>query len=266
MTVPTTDKTTFRSLAHDGKEEKIALSGPLYRLQRSLSLRCSWLLSRVAPSVQPNTVSRLNVGLALAIILSAAFTPSAPYALFALQLAALFATAVLDKIDGELARTKRLFTQAGVYYDIVYHFLYLFGFYVSVSAFVAAVSGTPAVMAIGTGWAVVMMLYGMLGKIKHHVRYKVLLEGHGAVVADPVVPKKKPVPRWQRRLGYLFFMPYEWTWLLHALFGAGAYAWPALALPVWSAYAGAISAVTLQRLLLDYPRRRLFRAEDFTRS
>ena len=39
-----------------------------------------------------------------------------------IQLVVFLFTSILDKVDGEIARVKKYFTQSGVYYDILFHF------------------------------------------------------------------------------------------------------------------------------------------------
>ena len=210
----------FKVKAQAGKEDKIKTSSIMYRLQRFVSIRISWFLIKIFPGIKANHISLFNVCLLLAIFLMSFFAMKIGlfWTIF-IQMILLNLTSILDKTDGEVARHQDHFTQRGVYYDLVYHFFYAFVFYFVVGFYFFVITKSIFMLLPTIFLAIIATNHKMLGKLRHHVGYKVLLERHGQVLKDfvPVRIKPKRKARPLRILNYLIFMMYDWTWTLYFL-------------------------------------------------
>jgi len=122
----------FKLVAHRGKEEKIKTSSWLYRFERNLSAYLSWGLIKFFPNILPNHISVANIFIIFIVLVTNIFVhESNAQTIIFWQIFILFLTSIIDKVDGEVARLKKHFTQAGIFYDRAYHFFYPFGFLVS---------------------------------------------------------------------------------------------------------------------------------------
>ncbi len=206
--------TDYKLKSQGVKLEKIKNSGFLYRLQRGISLLISWFLIKLFPNVSANTVSVINIILVLLIFLLS-FVKEINYLLLAiLQLFLLFFSSILDKIDGEVARFREYFTQKGIYYDLIYHFFYPFVLYFSVGFYFYKYNQSLYFILFVFLSSLVAVCYKMLGKLKHHILYKIKLENHELLINDFVVirTQKRKKTAIERAIFYFFTTMYDWVW------------------------------------------------------
>lgn len=209
--------TDFKNKVHAGKEEKIKSSSFIYRWQRSFSVFLSWLLIRIWPNILPNYISSFNVVLLWLIFwLSFIMSSKVVLAIVFVQLLLLGFTSVLDKMDGEIARYQNYFTQSGLYFDLIYHFSYAFIFYIVLGYYFFATSGILAILWLSIFAGLLSAIYHMLGKIRHHIKYKIALEQHGKDIRDKILENKNLTKfRIVRLLDYAVFLIYDWVWVFY---------------------------------------------------
>lgn len=254
----------FKNKVHAGKEEKIKNSSFIYRWQRFFSVFLSWLLIKIWPNILPNYISTFNVIL-LWLIFWLSFMMSTKNALVIVfvQLLLLGFTSVLDKIDGEIARYQNYFTQAGLYFDLIYHFSYAFIFYIILAYYFFISSGILLILWLSIFAGLLSAIYHMLGKIRHHIKYKITLEQHNQDIKDKI-PESRSLSKSKiiRLLDYAVFLIYDWVWVFYIV---------CLLISVFHFNLGQIIfsvhlLVTILRLLWEllwlYPRYKLFKNFD----
>ncbi|MBT6691331.1 CDP-alcohol phosphatidyltransferase family protein [Candidatus Parcubacteria bacterium] len=255
----------FRTKAQAGKEGKIKSSSIMYRWQRYLSIRISWLLIKVFPKIRANHVSLFNILFLLAIFLFSFFALKVGVIMTVfIQLILLNFTSVLDKIDGEIARHQEYFTQRGVYYDLVYHFFYTFVFYFVVGFYFFLNTANIFIWLPTLFLAIIATNHKMLGKLRHHVGYKVLLEHHGQIIKDFVPERVKPKrkARLWRVLGYLIFMMYDWTWTFYFLLIVLSYFHFSLAAFLFFVHVIVSIIMFLYQILSSFPKKGLYTRDE----
>ncbi|PLX26226.1 hypothetical protein C0580_00330 [Candidatus Parcubacteria bacterium] len=260
------DFKSFREKSQAGKEAKISSSGFMYRWQRGLSIKISWLLIKIFPGIRANHVSVFNIILTLSIFLLSFWAwDFGPFYMVLIQLILLNFTSVLDKVDGEIARYKETFTQQGVYYDLTYHFFYPFVFYFVVGYFWFLETIEVPLLLAAIFVAILSVNSKMLGKLRHHVKYKVNLESHGKIVqgllAEKKSKKKKPVL--SRLINYSVFLIYDWTWFLYLILILMSLFNFYLALLIYILHLIVSMILILKQILIDHPDRGLYTKDDF---
>lgn len=252
----------FKERVQGVKQDKIVHGSFINQFGRFLSVRISWMLIQWVPFVRPNAVSVTNIVLILLVLIGPFFVGALPpYVVVVVQVLLLFCSSVLDKVDGELARAQSYFTQRGIYYDLLYHFLYTFSCYAFLGFFFGSLLPGAYLWYVAAITAFAVTVYKMFGKVRHHVRYKVLLEGHGSVIQDPVPPSSDD-RSWFRFVEYFFYSPYEWTFLLFVLLVVLLPIIPVVVVWVYLVFTFIVLLLTLYRLLVWYPRHALFGEDD----
>jgi hypothetical protein len=255
----------FRTKSQAGKESKIKTSSIMYRWQRHLSVRISWLLIKRFPKIKANHVSLFNVLLLLAIFLFTFFALKIGiFWTIVIQMILLNFTSVLDKVDGEIARYQNYFTQRGVYYDLVYHFFYTFVFYFVVGFYFFLITTSIFILLPTLFLAIVATNHKMLGKLRHHVGYKVLLEKHSEVIRDFVLTrvKSKRKARPIRVLNYLIFMMYDWTWTFYFLLIILSNFYFSAAVFIFFIHVIASIIMFLYQTLFSFPKKSLYTRDE----
>lgn len=123
---------------------------PWYVFSRRISIRITWLLLHTG--VRANQVTLLSLTLTLAAALLLAM-PSAAVALGGAG--ALVAHYFLDKVDGEIARFRKVYSLAGVYMDELSHTFAYAGTFAGVGLHLARRAQTPAAALEVLGTAMV---------------------------------------------------------------------------------------------------------------
>lgn len=254
----------FKAKVQAGKEDKIKNSSFIYRWQRGWSVFLSWLLVKIWPQILPNYLSIFNVILLWSLFLAVLFLPIEilPWLVLG-QLFLLGFTSVLDKMDGEIARYKDYFTQTGLYFDLVYHFSYAFIFYLTLGYYFAYLSGSLGILWLSIFVGLLSAIYHMLGKIRHHIKYKITLEGHNQVIKDWLAPNKNGIaPKFSRRIDYVVLFIYDWVWLIYILFWLLSIFNLLLAEELFLLHLLFTAGRLLYELLWAYPRYHLFKQPD----
>ena len=206
----------IKSRALGVKMNKIKSSSLFYKFQRSLSVRVSIFLSDFVLFIKPNHISVLAVVLViLTLVLSLGSNYYNPYVIIIIQLILLFISSILDKVDGELARIQNNFSQKGIYLDILYHLYYVLVFYLVTGFFFFYIFEHEFYLIFSILLAVLMVSYKLTGKIRHHIRFKIILEDHKNDIIDFGRINFKKQPRPVRWFNYLIFMTYDWVWLFY---------------------------------------------------
>lgn len=253
----------FKSTVQAGKESKIESSGFIYKAQRNLSAAISWLLIKMFPRIQANHVSVFNILLIwFVFIFSFWVADLGQLAVVIVQLILLNISSLVDKIDGEIARYRQRYTQAGIYYDMTYHFFYVFVFYFVIGYFFFFVSANIYILLFSIWLAILMTYHRMLGKLRHHIKFKIQLEAHQNIISDWISEPSKIKSALVQRAYYLFFLIYDLTWVWF-LFLAILSIWqPSLAYNIYIAHIMIALIWVIKIILLDHPRRGLYRGKD----
>ena len=253
----------FKQQSQAGKGDKIRSAGLVYRLQRRLSVRLSWLIAKWLPGFRPNQLSAMNVVLVVLTVLLSLRQPVV--ASFAVgQLILLWFSSVLDKMDGELARFRHHFSQAGIYYDLLYHFLYPLAFYVIVGLYFSGLFGSPVLAILSFAVGMLASLYKMIGKLRHHIRFKIKLENHASAIADyrPINQNLPNLSFSQKVVEQTTLMIYGAVWVWYVALVIFSTIDALLAGTLFFLHLLVTFVVLLWRLLWTIPRYRLFtRAE-----
>lgn len=251
----------FKNKVQAGKENKIKTSSFIYRWQRKISVFLSWLLIKIWPNILPNHVSIFNVILLWLLLISIPFWPVRSNSLLIfIELILLSLTSILDKVDGEIARYKNYFTQSGLYFDLLYHFSYAFIFYIVFGYYFSILTNVFAIFWVSVITGLFSAIYHMLGKLRHHIEYKIKLEGHTEVIKDiiDVSNFKRNKPKLNQLFDYAIFLIYDWVWFIYFLFSVIAIF--NLYLAKWLFIIHLLFTILrcLYELLWIYPKRRLF--------
>ena len=141
---PVPDIATLRAICHTGKVSKD--SRFWYVMSRRISIYMTWLLLHT--QVRPNQVTLATVALAfLGVCLLAARAPG--IALWgAIALVAHF---FLDKVDGDIARFRKIYSLAGVYLDYFGHSIVYGGIFAGLGLHLArhAQSADASIVVLG---------------------------------------------------------------------------------------------------------------------
>ncbi len=257
----------FKLQSQGVKEAKIQVSGFMYRFQRSVSLFISWGLVRAFPNIVPNYVSALNILLILFILVfSIAALFIHPFVVICIQFILMVVSSVLDKVDGELARVRKFFTQRGIYYDLVYHFLYTFTFYFCTGFFFSGILGSVPIMIFSVTLALLGTCYKMAGKLRHHVRFKIILENHENEVLDAgrvTVSSKNFI---QKAVHYSIFMIYDWAWIWYVTLVLISWIVPLEALFIYFMHTVVACLIIIYELIFKYPKESLYLQEELTKN
>jgi phosphatidylglycerophosphate synthase len=191
-----------------------------------------------------------------------------PLPIFLVQLLLLWFSSVLDKIDGELARYQSHFSQTGIFYDLVYHFFYPVAFYLSAGWYFYIVLNRPAIFMGAVILAVIAAVYKMAGKIRHHVRYKIILESHQDVLADYLAPASKiETSRFSVWLEKVIrqgvMMIYGSVWATYLFIAVLSYFYLSAAAALYLFHSALSLLVISKKLFIDFPRQSLFSRDDF---
>lgn len=244
------DFVTFRKTAHATKEEALRTER-LYVFHRALSVRLSWILLKVAPSVRPNQLTVCNVLLVLfgapvlSFFLLRVPLPLLP-PLFLCALAGLYLSLIIDKMDGEVARVRMLHTLRGQYFDAVYHFAYPSAFFLIIASFFWSLLGSVPLLLLTGIAAVLVSFYHASKYVKRWV------------IKDSSVPTsvERPRPAFPARLAvYLSVMVYDLTLLFYAV--AALLVWAGVPGFAFLLYVGHITLtviVTTRLVLAVFPR------------
>lgn len=249
------------------KEEKIRVSGLMYRLHRRISVVLSWFLVSLFPRLSPNVVSGANVLLVWIILLITLGADSENAGtILIIQLLLLNFTAIMDKIDGEIARWQENFSQRGIYFDIAYHFFYPFVFYFSVGYYFYLFFPSRALLILAAFLGILATNFRMFGKIRHHIRYKILLEHHENQIRDFIIKAPKTGKRKNRLISawnYFFFFIYDWAWTFYFILTLFSFAYPELALRIYLVHGAALIFMYSFHIMHLIPQRRLYAKEEF---
>ena len=142
---PVPDIATLRAICHTGKVSQD--SRFWYVLSRRFSIYITWLALHT--EVRPNQVTAATVLLALAGIGMLAASPPAVALAGALALMMHF---FLDKVDGDIARFRKVFSLSGVYLDYLGHSLVYGGIFAGLGLHLAwhAQSADAIIAVLGT--------------------------------------------------------------------------------------------------------------------
>jgi len=145
---PVPDLGTLRSICQGEKVRQDRR--PWYVLSRRVSIGITWLLLHTGVTANQVTLVSLALTLAAALLLA---MPSAAVALGGAG--ALVAHYFLDKVDGEIARFRRVYSLAGVFMDELSHTFAYAGTFAGVGFHLAWRAQTPAATIEVLGFAMV---------------------------------------------------------------------------------------------------------------
>jgi hypothetical protein len=254
----------YRERVHQTKAARMG-TDLIYRVERTISVHISYLLLQLFPRLSPNYISIINVLLVWAVF-SLNFTKGLAdiWLLSLIQLGLLKVAAIGDKVDGEIARHQNHFTQKGIYYDLTFHFFYSFVFVVSVGYSFAIALASSALLLWVVAAGFLMAYYRILGKLRHHIQYKIKLEAHQNNIQD-FVAKAVVAPSersWLRFINYLLFFIYDWVWLWYLVLIILIWRQFNFAACLYLAHLFLTTIVLLVQILIIYPRRHLFTLGD----
>ncbi len=254
----------YRSIAQAPKSERMQ-NDTVYWFGRALSARISYLIACWLPNVSANQISIFNSAIVLVVIASSMLY-GLGYDMWLVlgQLVALQVAALGDRVDGEVARYRATFTQAGVYYDRVFHFLFPFGLYISMGAFFAEMAGYEWLLTPTIVLATLASLSNMSDNFRQGIAHKIRAENHGDVIQDvyerPAVGERPPLPL---RIGhYAIFLMYDWVWMIYFVLILLTAAYAPVSLYIFVVHGAVSIIVLLYQIFFAYPRKRLFSRTD----
>jgi phosphatidylglycerophosphate synthase len=201
----------YKELVHAPKKAQMA-GDMLYRLERNISVRISWILFRHFSFITPNHVTMMSFA-SLFIIFGLNFIDFKQYfvEVILIQLVLLYFITILDKIDGELARSKSLVTQKGLYYDYTVHFFYPFIVYFTIGHYFFSLSGGFILFYLTMLLSVITMALIEFKATRNLIGE--IITTQNLQLKDWLVKKNKRKANWPfpvRLLHYLTFMLYSW--------------------------------------------------------
>jgi len=248
----------FKNIAHAGKEGKIRGGGVIYRTQRKISIIISWILIKVFPRILPNHITIGNV-IIVFFIFSLIFIENYNnlYYVVFLQLILLNFTSILDKVDGEIARFKKYYTQRGIYYDLLFHFIYPFSLHSSMGYFFYLLSGKNLfILLLGFLLGSLMIVEVAIRKSRHHIKYKIELEKSQKLICDLEIynsvssPSSIPL----RIVNYLVFFGYDWTWVFYLALIFLSFVFNELSINSFIIYMTISILFIFRKIMVTYPR------------
>lgn len=274
----------FKAKVHKPKQHKLQ-GDVLYRIERNISVRISYVLVKLFPRIRPTAVTTVSYLILLAVFLTnfwPGWTEMGEYVFLPdrlwvglFQLLALYSITFLDKMDGEVARATNRSSQKGIYHDRGVHFLYPMVYYFTLACifvFTGAfhfLDGSSVGVIFGT--FATAILAGMLVQMATFFREARLLVAdtikagklHDQIVDfQPTRVKKKRLWLPLRILDYTTFMIYFWgLWLyvglvvlaFFSLYWAGT---------LYSIHIVLTLIITGYKVFWSYPRTGLFRKES----
>ncbi len=255
---------SIKEKAQGIKLQKIKTSSLIYRFQRMISLAISLVLVKFFPRISANQVSIAAIGLVLvSIFMGALIGRFDPTLVAIVQLFILFFSSVLDKVDGEMARLKEEFTQSGIYYDVLYHLCFPLAMYFVVGFYFYGLLSSPVVLFSTVILGILVTAYRLSGKLRHHVRFKIILENHQSVIKDlgrlRFFRNQMILARFLR---YVVFMTYDWVWAWFVVLIAFSFYYPVGGSVAYFVYILVALVLLIVELLWRYPEESLFTRED----
>ncbi len=255
----------YQTRVHETKTARM-VGDRIYRLERNISVIASYSLLKLFPNLLPTSVSIINVLLVLSVLGLNFFKNTDNIFIWVLiQLVILRLTIIGDHVDGEIARFKNYFTQGGIYFDLAFHFFYPFAFIFSIGYSFYLYFDNLLVMLLATSVGLLMTHYKILGKLRHHIRYKTELENHGHLLRDYRL--KNLVPHQGlagfRFIRYLLFFIYDWVWFLYLVLISGAVFLSPIFGWIYLIHLGLMAVVLFIQIFSIYPKYYLFLEEDF---
>lgn len=128
-----------------------------YEWHRNFSIYITWILLKFFPNIRPNQVSLLML---LTGLLGALFILSPDFSKVIFGFALIYLSFLLDKVDGEIARYKGIFSISGVYLDELYHALVTGALYIAVFLpFLLSDSSTLRFLVVFVVWLSILNRY-----------------------------------------------------------------------------------------------------------
>lgn len=251
----------FKKIALVSKEGKIA-GDIIYRLERSVSVRCSWFLYKFFPSIKPNHITGLSFLLLLLVLFLTVYIwalPLHPTILFIIGLGLLYIISILDKIDGELARVKDYATQKGLYYDRSVHFVFPLILYLLIA--------THFMVFLNSGLAFYMtIILGLMTQQFIFFREARLLIGEKIKVdrivfrdlVNEITPKKPRPMLVVRLLDYTTFMIYSFTLFYYIGISLVGFFYMEFAIIMYIIHLVISLIVNIYKVYISYPKRKLY--------
>lgn len=208
----------FQDKVHGPKKDKMS-GDRLYKLERNISLRITWLLYKFFPFIKPNHVTAFSfIILFFVFFLNFISFKNWSASLTIFQLILLYLITITDKIDGELSRAHDHVTQSGMYYDYTVHIFYPFVFYFIIGYYFYFFTNDIR-------WFFITLLLGVLSIILVSLRVTTLfiydqVIKKNLVIKDLIARRVKQKKIWPfpvRFLYYLTFMLYAWTLFFYVL-------------------------------------------------
>lgn len=202
----------FQDKVHGPKKEKMS-GDRLYRLERNISLRITWVLYKFFPFIKPNNITALSFFILFFVFFLNFISITNWSAVLAIvQLVLLYLITIIDKIDGELSRAHNYVTQSGMYYDYTVHLFYPFIFYFSIGHYFYMFLNDQILFYT-------TLLLGAMSIILVSLRATTLficgeIEKKSIEIKDLISQRLKIKKIWPlpiRFLYYLTFMLYAWT-------------------------------------------------------
>ncbi|OHA58434.1 MAG: hypothetical protein A2571_01490 [Candidatus Vogelbacteria bacterium RIFOXYD1_FULL_44_32] len=256
----------YREKVHTTKSARMEVD-TIYWLERHISVWLSYILIRLWPQILPTYVSVANVLLVLLVLVLNLGKPTGSIiGLTLVQLFLLRLATIGDKVDGEIARYRAYFTQAGIYFDLAFHFFYPFVFIFSIGYTFSLILNNPPLTIAVVVVAILMVHYRLLGKLRHHIRFKIQLENHGGVLRDYREKNIRSVawPASFRFIRYLLFFIYDWTWFFYLLLILGLTFSPYAMAVIYCFYLAVLAFALLLQIFVIYPKHYLFSVDDFS--
>lgn len=258
----------FKKIVHAGKEVKIKEGSYMYRIHRQISAVISWYLLKIYPGILPNHITVANVVCVLIVFLLAlGENTTNVYWIIALQAILLNFTSVLDKVDGEISRYKKYPTQKGVYYDLIFHFLFPASFYFAFGYFFFILSDNINILLLSVLAGAIMSAEVASRKARHHVKYKLQLEGVESKIHDYITRDDAPKGQslFMKLITYSIFFIYDWVWTFYAALVFISLLWSLLSLDLFVFHLILTTIFSLYIILAKYPRTALYTREEMNK-
>lgn len=252
----------YREIVHQGKANRMKVD-QIYNIERQLSVLFSYGLLIIFPNLKPSKVSVANIILLLIVLgLNFYFLTENYFLIIIIQLGILRLAVIGDKVDGEVARYQKYFTQQGIYFDQMFHFFYPLVLMFSVGNYFSRVLDQDDVLVLSVFVALLLMFYKAVGKIRHHIKYKIKLENHQDLIKDYLTDQKYKSKRspW-RFVDYLLFYIYDWVWGLYLILVMGVVFLPVFG-DFYLAHTLILGAVLLYKIFIYYPKFNLFSKDN----
>ncbi len=162
-------------------------------LQRGPSIYLTWLIAKTP--LQPNTITGASI---LSGIIGALLLASGYWSTMLLGIFLFYLNLILDRVDGELARYKRIFSLKGIYGDEINHLIVPALFFAGLTCGIADLSASfPTHILVGLGGITAAAI--ILIRVTHNIPYQIYLKKYIKYeVLRPMPTETRPPTKYLR--------------------------------------------------------------------